>query len=277
MIFSNSFIGCNFEGLLDAQAVFSKDHETNIKIEQNNVMPSTVILPEKQFQEFITGVESCKSRICRGYSWPLESQFNPQNGIRRIPVSLAWHLLVAAEDKRAEWKSSDNNKVSLSDIIAEHTIDLLAGRKEDSQVILSIPNNLHEFSQDALITSLRKKRCSPTLLWRPIAAAIDWCSKLDQKEINRMEKDDPFYFIHFGSDMFEFVPLHIRKIERNGKAYAVPIRKQPSITPTLISGTLVLASIAEDIAKNKYNTINTILMMNLLYGKSLHHCPNYGV
>ncbi len=256
MTFSSldSFIGCNFEGLLDALAIFSNKNEENIEVKQNTILLSTVISPEKRFQEFLTGIQSHESRICRGYSWPLESQFNPKNGIRRIPVSLAWQLLIAAEDRKVEWKSSDNHKVSLSDIIAEHTIDLLAGRKEDSQVILSIPNNLHEFSQDALITSLRKKRCSPTLLWRPIAAAIDWCSKLDQKEINRMEKDDPFYFIHFGSDMFEFVPLHIRKVEKNGRAYAVPIRKQPSITPILLSGTLLLASAAEHIAKIKYNT-----------------------
>ncbi|MBF0230620.1 MAG: hypothetical protein HQK63_13705 [Desulfamplus sp.] len=252
MIFSN--IGCNFEGLLDARAVFFKNHESSIKIDQNKVIPSTVILPEKRFQEFLTGVESHESRICRGYFWPLESQFNPQNGIRRIPVSLAWQLLIAAEDRKVEWKSSDNHKVSLSDIIAEHTINLLTDKKDDSKVILSIPNNLNEFAQDAIITSLQKKGCSPTLLWRPIAAAIDWCSKLDQKEINRMEKDDPFYFIHFGSDLFEFVPLHIRKVERNGKAYAVPIRKQPSITPILLSGTLILAGAAEHIAKIKYNT-----------------------
>ncbi|MBF0259036.1 MAG: hypothetical protein HQK62_09385 [Desulfamplus sp.] len=75
-----------------------------------------------------------------------------------------------------------------------------------------------------------------------------------------MEKDDPFYFINFGSDMFEFVHLHIRKVEKGGKAYAVPIRKQPSVTPILISGTLILASVAEHIAQSKYNTnkINVI-------------------
>ena len=146
-------LGCNFEGLLDAQAILCKGYEEQIAVAQNTVMPSTVILPERRFQKFLTGVESNASRICRGYSWPLESKFTPENGIRRIPVSLAWQLLVAAGDKRAYWRSSDNHSVALSEIIAEHTINLLPPEK-DSNIVLSIPNNLHEFGQDAIITSL---------------------------------------------------------------------------------------------------------------------------
>ncbi len=247
--------GCNFEGILDTQATWCKRHSDpdQITIKQNLSLPSTVILPEERYQSVLTGIESHESRVCRGYSWPKESRFDPQNGIRRVPVSLAWHLLVAAGDKKVSWKAADNRYVPVSDIIAEHTVSLLQ-TEELRHIVLSIPNNLHEFGQDALLTSLRKKGCRATLLWRPIASAIDWCSSLSQIEINRMEKDDHFYCIHLGADLFEFVSLHIRKVERNGHFYAVPIRSHPSVSTTFMSGSLILASVAEHIAKTKYNT-----------------------
>ncbi len=270
-------LGCNFEGLLDAQAILCKGYDDEqIAVAQSPVIPATLVLPERKFQKFLTGIESYESRICRGYSWPTESRFDPKNGIRRIPVSLAWQLLVAAGDKRAYWRSTDKHSVALSEIIAEHTINLLPPEK-DSHIVLSIPNNLHEFGQDAIITSLRKRGCKATLLWRPIAAAIDWCSRLSQIEIRRIVKDDPFYFIHFGPDLFEFVPLHIRKVERDGKNYAVPIRALPSVTPPLISGSLILASVAEHIAESKYHTRDIGVIWQIFTSLSQLWSIEYGI
>ncbi|MBF0231916.1 MAG: hypothetical protein HQK65_02620 [Desulfamplus sp.] len=252
--------GCHFEGLRDAKATIVDSNKINV--EHNSIIPSTVILPNNKSQVFLTGRESHYSRICRGFSWPIESRFSPETGIRRVPISLVWQLFVASKDKKVSWRSAENYHISLSDIIAEHIMQYLP-KVNDSDIVLAIPNTLHEYGQDALLASLRKRGCRPTLLWRPMAAAIDWCSNLAQPEINRMEKDDDFYFIHLGADMFEFVRLRIRKVERDGEYYAVPIRSTPSVNIPLISGSLIIASIAEQIANQYYKNSDINLIWQI--------------
>ena len=111
--------GCAIDGCTDRIVIPSVEAS-----EQENISkPQTaacVIMPEKTTGYYKTGIDAQKSRICRGYSWPPESRFDPGNGIRRLPISLAWKLLILAGDQRASWKVSKNVQIPLAKPIAEH-------------------------------------------------------------------------------------------------------------------------------------------------------------
>jgi molecular chaperone DnaK (HSP70) len=122
------------------------------------------------------------------------------------------------------WRAGES--IPLANVIADHVTSFLPEGIRD--IVLAIPNDLHEFGQQALISALKRRGCKPTLLWRPVAAAISWCNRLPAVETKAMiEKDDSLIVIHLGADNFEFVPLKLRKIERNGIKYVVPLRTRP--------------------------------------------------
>jgi len=232
--------GCSLDGCSDAIAKPSLAGDS-IEIERSHVVPACAIIPEKAYGTSMVGEKAEYSRICRGYNWPPEARFDPDKGLRRLPISIAWHLLVAVSDRRILWRAGES--IPLANIIADHVMSFLPEGIRD--IVLAIPNDLHEFGQQALISALKRRDCKPTLLWRPVAAAISWCNRLPAVEAKTMiEKDDSLIVIHLGADNFEFVPLRLRKIERNGIKYVVPLRTRARQRKSY-GGIFVLSSAAE--------------------------------
>ena len=111
---------------------------------------------------------------------------------------------------------------------------------------------VYVYSFQALISALKRRGCKPTLLWRPVAAAISWCNRLPDIEAKAMlDKDDSLIVIHLGADNFEFVPLRLRKIERNGIKYVVPLRTRPRQRKSY-GGISILSSAAEILIQKLY-------------------------
>ena len=230
--------GCSLDGCSDAIAKPNLAGDS-IEIERSHVVPACAIISEKAYGTSMVGEKAKHSRICRGYNWPPEARFEPDNGLRRLPISIAWHLLVAASDRRILWRAGEGESIPLANVIADHVMSFLPEGIRD--IVLAIPNDLHEFGQQALISALKRRGCKPTLLWRPVAAAISWCNRLPAVEIKkRIEEDDNLVVIHLGADVFEFVPLRLRKKE----GYVVPLRTWPQQRITY-GGIFVLSSAAE--------------------------------
>ncbi len=241
--------GCSLDGCSDTVAMPSLSG-TSIEIKKTNIVPACAILSEKTFGTSDVDEKANKSRICHGYDWPPEARFDPANGVRRVPISLAWHLLVAAIDSKCFWRANESVYIPLANVIADHVLSFLPEGVND--IVLAIPNNLHEFGQHALISALKRKGCNAMLLWRPVAAAIAWCNRLPAVEAKAMlEKDDSLIVIHLGADSFEFVPLRLRKIERNGQKYVVPLRTRPQ-ERAIGAGTDMLASASEFLINKLY-------------------------
>ena len=239
--------GCSLDGCSDAIAKPSLAGDS-IEIERSHVVPACAIIPEKAYGTSMVGKKAKHSRICRGYTWPPEARFETDNGLRRLPISIAWHLLVAAFDQKILWRAGKS--IPLANVIADHVMSFLPEGMHD--IVLAIPNDLHEFGQQALISALKRRGCKPTLLWRPVAAAISWCNRLPAVEAKAMiEKDDSLIVIHLGADSFEFVPLRLRKIERNGIKYVVPLRTRPRQKKSY-GGIFVLSSAAEILIEKLY-------------------------
>jgi len=239
--------GCSLDGCSDAIAKPSLAGDS-IEIERSHVVPACAIIPEKAYGTSMVGEKAEHSRICRGYAWPPEARFEPDNGLKRLPISIAWHLLVAASDRRILWRAGES--IPLANVIADHVMSFLPEGIRD--IVLAIPNDLHEFGQQALISALKRRGCKPTLLWRPVAAAISWCKRLPAVEAKAMlEKDDSLIVIHLGADNFEFVPLRLRKIERSGIKYVVPLRTRPRQRKSY-GGIFILSSAAEVLIQKLY-------------------------
>jgi len=241
--------GCSLDGCSDAIARPSLAGDS-IEIERNHVVPACAIIPEKAYGTSIVREKAEHSRICRGYTWPPEARFEPDNGLRRLPISIAWYLLDAASDQRILWRAGKS--IPLANVIADHVMSFLPEGIRD--IVLAIPNDLHEFGQQVLISALKRRGCKPTLLWRPVAAAISWCNRLPDVEAKAMlEKDDSLIVIHLGADNFEFVPLRLRKIERYGVKYVVPLRTRPRQRKPY-GGISILSSAAEMLIQKLYGT-----------------------
>ena len=241
--------GCSLDGCSDAIAKPSLAGDS-IEIERSHVVPACAIIPEKAYGTSMVGEKAEHSRICRGYTWPPEARFEPDNGLRRLPISIAWHLLVAASDRRILWKGGESILIPLANIIADHVVIFLQDDVRD--IVLAIPNDLHEFGQHAIISAMKRKGYNVTLLWRPVAAAISWCNRLPVVEAKAMlEKDDNLIVIHLGADNFEIVPLRLRKIEHNGIKYVVPLRTRPR-QRKIYGGIFALCSAAELLIEKLY-------------------------
>lgn len=243
-----SAIFVSIDGCKDTIAKQSVDFRS-CSVSPLSTTPAIVILPENSFDPCIVGKEAHESRICRGYDWPAESRFTPEKGVRRLPVTLAWKLLLAARDRKTSWKTTETIYYPLSNVIADYILS--TSIPKDTEIVLSVPNNLHEFGQQSIINSFRGRGYKVTLLWRPIAAALTWCDKLPARELRQIENKDNLLIIHLGVDAFEFVSLGLRKESFNGNSYVVPVRRRPTVTIN-ISGIDIIANAAEQLIEKTW-------------------------
>ncbi len=260
-----SHIGISAFGLSDSVSVDSEVRTAPSEC------PACVIVPDAPMSPIIVGEESRTARLHSGLGWPQWARVDEKTELRRVPVALAWEMLVEAKDNVARWKKS-KLPCAISDMISAHIRGLLEDvmpsreSREDSCVV-AIPNHLDEYAQDALLYSLRSVNKDCKLIWRPVAAAMRWLRDIDSDAV---EEDSELVVAYAGIDAFEVTKFSIKKEKKHGRTYLVPLRKRPQYFPTC-SGLDWAFNIAEGINRTCQNDKGALWQAVLRYPDVWRH------
>lgn len=208
---------------------------------EHDPRPATVIVPDSPMGAMITGKRSTEERVHSGLVWPESARVDGESTrLRRVPVGLAWRMMVESREKAATWTSSEFSW-PVAEILAAHICslaveagygDALSSREHDTRFVVAIPNQLDEYAQTALLYALQKRGMDATLLWRPVAAAMRWLSSLEGKE--GLEGRN-LLVAYFGADAMEMAAFQLKRV----KGFLVPVRKRSRVR--LTPGALDLA------------------------------------
>ncbi|NCC84890.1 MAG: hypothetical protein EOM03_12300 [Clostridia bacterium] len=189
------------------------------------------VLPQSALGYIRTGYDAKEERIHSGLLWPPEARVAPETPLRRVPIPVAWSLLVDAGDRPVRWNVGKGISIPLANILAAH-IKGLTGNGTSSEMqgdtVVAIPDHLDEFGQEALLQALGGKRNGVKLIWRPVAAAMAW---LDQASPTDLATEDYMLVIYMGPDAMEFSTFGLREEMAHGKRFVLPVRNRPSRAP----------------------------------------------
>jgi hypothetical protein len=192
------------------------------------------VLPKRALGQIRTGDEAEKERVHSGLDWPPEARVKPGKPLRRVPIPVAWSLLVDAGDTPvpARWSAQDVS-IPLATIIAAHVRGVLHEKsgfdtENDSRAVVAIPDHLDEFHQEALLQAFGGARASISLVWRTVAVAMEW---LDKAMPDDLEPGDWMLVAYMGPDGIEFMSFELREEVCGDRRFVLPVRNRPRHLP----------------------------------------------
>lgn len=221
--------GCSFDGLKDHMVL---DGAPIPCWRERGFRPADVVLPTQTRTGFKTGFEAMRSRVALGLGWPPEARAFTHVGSRRVPVPLAWRVLIDAHDHTAYWSLESGLSFSVSSILVSHILNILVCRgvsQRNDRIVIAIPNDLDETGQESLIREMQESGFSNLeLLWRSVAAALAWLDIAQAQIPSDCNDDDAIVVVHVGPDAIECVSFRLReRIAEDGKRFMVPVRDVP--------------------------------------------------
>lgn len=185
----------------------------------DNFEMQNVLLPSMISGTILTGERAKSNRGHTGLMWPREAMLENGKPIRRLPVGIIWRALIEMGDKQPIWDCGSGTRFNMAKVLAHELKEkyknaALHARLDYKKTnpIIVIPDNLDENVQQAIIDNFsRSDFPEPLLLWRPVAAALDWLEE-KRDDIQRIiEKEQEvrhqIVILYFGLDALEFTRL----------------------------------------------------------------------
>ena len=222
----NGIYGISAFGLMDCAALPSQC----CRLE--DFFLADAVLPKNALGLIRTGEEAERERIHSGLSWPPEARVEPGKPLRRVPIALAWSLLVNAGDQPIRWKATEGVSVPLPSILTAHIKGVLKKNafsfEDEDRAVIAIPDHLDEYGQEGLLRSLGNGGERFSLVWRSVAAAMTW---LDKVRLADVAPNDWMLVVYLGPDGIEFTPFGLRAISQDRKDFVLPVRSRPRMAP----------------------------------------------
>jgi hypothetical protein len=181
------------------------------------------------------------------YRWPASNVGTGLGGesdphLRRIPLAYAFELLLAAPESHIEGamgKSSASGPTT-AEALGSAAEELLAQTADPQSraIAVAVPNAIQEFAQDRLLRGLRRglqargrTGDTPSLVWRPVAAALQWIEKFGEQLPSREGEDRQsigrLLHVHLGFEAWESTVLEVVRYHRDGVTWILPGRRKP--------------------------------------------------
>lgn len=193
-------------------------------------LPSSVILPHTWRDSLLAGDAATESRLETGLQWPPEAAVTAATLLRHVPVGLLWSKLVQDGGKSSYWTPSGAARCATATALQAH-LSALAGKSgQDGQtLVVAIPNSLDEVGQEDLLRAFGPARARVQLIWRPVAAALEWLHTLGPSL--SPAPDDWMLVVYLGADQFEATAFSLQQDETTG--LPVPVRSRRRRGPGL--------------------------------------------
>ena len=166
-------------------------------------------------------------------------------GLGRVPAWMVWQGLGAdalrptlqytdsfgSESRRAHRGRSARNPghIPLADLIRELASAAAPDESESADAdltVVAMPDHFTERPQENLLAALPWDRKKVRLLWRSVAAVLAWTENMSDQQM--MELDDGrVAAVDIGNADISVTVLGLRKVERAGRQYLVPVRDLP--------------------------------------------------
>ena len=197
-------------------------------------MPSCVLLPLIRKEKILAGDEALQNDRGSGLVWPPLAMAAPhgwsratmpsQNG--RVMLATVWQRLNTG-DRWADlqWEPPDSlpsvTKPTPAECVTAEVRSALRRTRIDNsttQVVLAVPNQLPEESQESL---LRQLPVGARLVWRSVAAAMSWA------ETNAGHPDGGKHLAVLDAGLYgvEISVFEFRQQEKAGQMFRVPVRR----------------------------------------------------
>ena len=139
-------------------------------------------------------------------------------------MALLWSKLVRDGDRLSYWAPGQGStRFSTAAAIEAHLAELLKRAEwKDQSVVVAIPDTLDEMGQEEILRAFGERRGDVQLLWRPVAAAMEWLHGLGTDF--RIHPGDWMLVIYLGPDFFEFTPFGLQADGETG--YPLPVRSR---------------------------------------------------
>jgi hypothetical protein len=227
-------IGISADSLwLDCACVSGRNESNNVQSQPLGgfgKIPSAILLPRIEGESFRFDFGNVPHPRGSGLQWPIEARVDAINGCGRLPVGL---ILDRIKNKNAvAWRPSDDvMSYSCSDALASSLAQLYPSF--DGNLIFVVPNHWNVGQQQAVLDSFQRENLKCKLLWRPIAAAIEWTnefrSRFENVELQGMDSVGKLLSIYLGYGDIEVAELELVSwTSQSGKRSVVPGRRRPS-------------------------------------------------
>ena len=197
--------------------------------------PSCVLLPLVKKERLLAGDEALRNERGSGLSWPPLAMAARDGWSRPIPPTpggrlllvTVWQRLVAGDTwQEPQWQPPDGlpvlNKPTPSECLTAEAATVLKqanGTADSAQVVLAIPNQLPEESQESLLGRLP---AGARLIWRSVAAAMSWA----EANASHITVSKQLAVMDAGLHGIEISVFEFRRQEVDGQMFHVPVRRE---------------------------------------------------
>lgn len=187
-------------------------------------LPSSVILPRSFLGVFLAGETAAASRLESGFMWPPDAVVPESAALRRVPVAFLWSRLVQDGDRSSYWTPGKGvARFSTAAVLHAHFADLIEKAGWDGEdLVVAIPDTLDEMGQEDLLRSFGSARGRVQLVWRPVAAAMQWLHALGPDF--SIAPNDWMLVVYLGPDLFEVTSFALMHDKETG--YPMPVRSR---------------------------------------------------
>ncbi len=229
-----NFVGLDLSGVNSLACVRDDTDAESFQGSDHPERPSCVLLPLVRKERLLAGDEALRSERGAGLAWPPLAMAVPNGWNRatppapsgRVMLATVWHRLTTGDRwSELQWQPPDGlpttNKPTPDECLTAEVRSVLKRAHCDAgtaHVVLAIPNQLPEESQEALLGRL------PTgarLVWRSVAAAMSWA------DLNAGHQNDgeQLAVLDAGLHGLEISVFEFRQQEMNGRTFRVPVRR----------------------------------------------------
>lgn len=166
-------------------------------------------------------------------------------GLGRVPAWMVWQGLGAdslrptleytdsfgSESRRAHRGRSARNPghIPLADLIRELASAAAPDESESADAdltVVAMPDHFTERPQENLLAALPWDREKVRLLWRSVAAVLAWTENMSDQHMRELD-GGRVAAVDIGNADISVTVLDLRKVERAGRQYLVPVRDLP--------------------------------------------------
>jgi hypothetical protein len=201
-------------------------------------IPNAILLPRFPQEPFRMDIGTEPHPRGSGLAWPVEAIVHQQYGAGRVPLGTLLERIGNGDS--VEWETDASRSHKVSNAIADSLGGVFNSQRDDVDLIFVIPNHWNESLQQSLIEAFQHANINAKLLWRPVAAAIEWCEQfsknLDDSAVDRGETVGKLLSLYIGFDTIEVTELELVLWgSDSGDVAIIPARKRPRSTDRIPS------------------------------------------
>ena len=225
-------------------------------------LPPSALLPARPGEPVRADVRVPPHVRGSGVSWPPEARLT-EGRCGRFPIAFAWPRLVQDADEPWRWHPPPAAGATVTGSQEMSPPEALAAtlaaarlstdghsRSVPGPTALIIPDVLGEAQQDRLLRAINEQGLAAQLLWRPIAGAITWCRRNEQRlhegrpwlstmpdgEVATARPIGRLLTLHFGLDSLEAALLSVVASAADDRWCLMPARHRPHRQHTVTPG-----------------------------------------